>query len=327
MTPTLWIIISSIIGLVPVSSIILMFVTAHIIFLNTLYVDPKKEKKREFTVVSKDKDNPIQLAQEDMFNIGTEWANQFKDKIHDLHMVNDSLNLYAQYVDFGHDKCAIIIQGRTESLLYSYYFAKPYADNGYNILVIDTRGHGLSEGKYLTAGVLDSKDVVKWIDLVSSQFNINNFLIHGICVGAAVGVLAFNEFKKRGGDNPIKKLVFDGAYPSYYSIFRQHHIEKKKPVWPFIHLVFFIVWLRTGARLGKNAPIKQIKHLDPELPILFMYSKQDFYVLPQHGQKLFDACPSQNKQIKFLDIGRHSHVRYNQTGEYDGTIENFLIEN
>ena len=34
--------------------------------------------------------------------------------------------LIGEYFDFGKDRCVIILPGRCESLMYSYYFAPPY---------------------------------------------------------------------------------------------------------------------------------------------------------------------------------------------------------
>lgn len=41
----------------------------------------------------------------------------------------------------------------------SYYYNK-----GFNILSVDNRCHGKSEGKYLGMGYLDHFDILKWID-------------------------------------------------------------------------------------------------------------------------------------------------------------------
>ena len=75
----------------------------------------------------------------------------------------DGLKLIAEYYDFGFDKTAIIMPGRRECLIYSYFYAFPYKDAGVNVLVIDQRAHGLSEGKYSTCGIFEAKDVIDWI--------------------------------------------------------------------------------------------------------------------------------------------------------------------
>ena len=39
-----------------------------------------------------------------------------------------------------------------------------YREQGYNILVVDQRAHGRSEGKFLTMGIKERHDCVKWVE-------------------------------------------------------------------------------------------------------------------------------------------------------------------
>ena len=57
----------------------------------------------------------------------------------DVHIVNEGFNLYGEYFDLGFDRAVIIVPGRMESLLYSYYFARPYQEKGFNVFVFDQR--------------------------------------------------------------------------------------------------------------------------------------------------------------------------------------------
>ena len=318
-----WIIIGVTLGFILLSGVFCIFLTAFIIFRKTLHRDPKQPRFREISS-RKVKNSALQPAIQHMIDEGIIWSKQYEGKIDDLHIVNDQLNLYGQYIDLGFDKCAIIVQGRTESLLYSYYFANAYAKSGYNILVIDTRAHGLSDGKYITAGIQEHRDLVKWIKLVKEKYGMEHFVIHGICIGAAGAIYAHEALMKENNENSglIKKLVLDGAFTSYYEIFRQHHLERKKPVFPFVHLIFFFVFMHTGARFFKFTPLKSMANID--IPTLFIFSKEDIYCTPEKTKELFDASPSKNKELRLFPKGKHSHVRINQPNEYDRVIEEFL---
>ena len=284
------------------------------IFYYTLYRSEKKERNRECTL-----DNPGII---DMVETGKKWAQGYKDVTDTVHIVNDGLNLYGEYVNLGFDKCAVIIQGRTESLLYSYFFAELYAKAGYNILVIDSRAHGLSDGKYITAGIHEHRDVIKWIELIRDQYGIYSFVLHGICIGSATSIYAYCALKK---ENLIKKIVVDGLYYSYYEMFKYHIIERKKPVFCYTHIVFFFLWVVTGANAFKVTPYKCMPQID--LPILFLWSTQDFYCRMDKCDKLFEACASPTKEVQYFVNGGHSFVRYHNLEDYDATVTRFLEKN
>ena len=294
------------------SGLFMVAFATYQIFINTLFRSDKKKRIRECS----EKGNE---AQREIFTQGIKWSEQCKEATEEVHIINDGLNLYGEYKNFGYDKCAIIIQGRTESLLYSYFYADVYAKNGYNILVIDTRAHGLSDGKYITAGIIEYRDVILWIELIKDRYSIKSFLIHGVCIGAATAIYAYCATKK---DNLIKKMVLDGIFTSYYEIFKNHIIERKRPVLFFVYLVFFVAYLSSGARLLKETPFKRMKEI--EIPILFLWSKDDIYCTMEKNQELFAECKSKYKEVKFFPSGRHSFVKYNNAEDYDKTIAEFL---
>jgi alpha-beta hydrolase superfamily lysophospholipase len=299
------------------SGIAMLIIVPHVVFYNTMYPSPKKKKTRECT-------NTKDESQMRMFSEGILWAEQFKDKTQQLHIVNDGLNLYGEYIDLGFDKCAVILQGRTESLLYSYYFADVYTKNGYNILVIDVRAHGLSDGKYRTGGIKESDDLVLWIKLINQKYGITDFTLHGICVGGATAVYTYIKLKNEGS-NLVKKIVTDGMFQSYFEMFKMNMKLYKRHPFPMLYLTFFLAFLRAKVRLFKETPMKYMK--DIACPILFIWSVEDIFCLKPKGEELFEACASQHKQISFFPKGRHSHVRSMQEAEYDKVIAEFLQKN
>jgi len=299
-------------------SILIFLLLVLLIFLNTSYRSPFKKRTRECT----QKKDESQMS---MFCEGVDWADKYKDKREQLHIVSDGLNLYGEYTNFGYNKCAVILQGRAESLLYSYYFADVYAKNGYNILVIDLRAHGLSDGKYQTGGIKESDDIVLWIKLIKEKFNIIDFTIHGICIGGAAGIYTYIKLKNEG-NILLKRIVTDGLYKSYFELFKAHPKAYKVPILPIVYtatyVVFFLIFIITKVRPFKETPLKYMKDID--IPILFIWSAMDKFSIKSNGEELFKACASEYKEICFFPKGRHSHVRASQKAEYDDLITKFL---
>lgn len=265
-------------------------------------------------------DNEEQVA---MWEAGLAWAQPRMDRCREVSIQNDGLNLFGEYFDFGHDKCAIILPGRCECLIYSYYFAAPYERAGFNVLVIDSRCHGKSEGKYSTAGVKESSDVAAWARFAQDQLGCREIWFHGICIGTAAGIGAMNR-----PDCPdcVRGLVTEGCFVSLRETFKRHMIAEKRPLFPVLDLVMLHLNRTTGINIYRDTPMRAMKKLDKKYRLLFLYGTQDIFSLPKKSQKLFDACTAGEKKLVWFDKGGHSHLRINNTEKYDHTIMEFLKE-
>ena len=157
---------------------LLLFLLLSGIFVMLLKTVPIAKRVYNEQLVKTDKEkwgrvcscleNEEQVA---MWESGIKWAQSRKDKMQEVHIVNDSLNLYGEYYRFSDsDKCVIILPGRCECLKYSYYFAYPYEQSGFNVLVIDSRAHGISDGIYNTIGLKEGEDLLCWTKFIIEKF-------------------------------------------------------------------------------------------------------------------------------------------------------------
>ena len=289
------------------------FCAAYFIYTKTLMRKSKEHWGRNVSEPTE-----LQLKMDD---IGMAWQHEHDAYKKDVHIVNNGLNLYGEYYDFGFDKTVFILSGRTESLRYGYFFAKPYSDNKFNVLVIDSRAHGLSDGRFNTVGFEESKDVLAWTKFINQEFNIDTIIFHGICIGAAGGMLAITS-----PDCPscVKGIVTEGMFANFGESMKNHLIERNR-YW--ISVMFFInFWMKhyTGHTM-KTGPINHIHKLDK--PLLMIQSKMDKYSTVENAKKLFELCPSTKKKLVLYEIGDHSMLRITDTPKYDNAISEFLNDN
>ena len=263
-------------------------------------------------------DNEEQLK---MWNDGIAWMEPNRSRITEVSVESDGFKLYGEYFDFGSDRCVIILPGRCESLIYSYYFAEPYEKAGFNILAVDTRCHGKSEGKYNTKGVKESHDVLKWAELVHDRFDNKEVYIHGICIGTSSGIFAMTN---KNCPDYLKGLVTEGCFVSFRETFKRHMMADNRPLFPVLDMVMLLINKHTGTNVYKDKPIRAIKHINHNARILFLYGKKDIFSIPEKSQKLFDACAATDKQLVWFEKGGHSHLRINNTEEYDNAIIKFF---
>ena len=277
-------------------------------------------QKKDKTQWTRDIPEDINEDSKKMYTTGIAWSRENAEFKKDVHIVNKGLNLYGEYYDLGYDKCAVILSGRTECLTYGYYFAIPYAKNGCNILVVDPRAHGLSEGEFNTVGFEESGDAIAWVNYIRDTFGINSFVFHGICIGAAGGMLALTS-----GNCPdcVDGIVTEGMFPRFSESVKNHMKERKKPT--FIVLDMVNGWMKhyTGHSM-KIGPLNVIDKLDK--PLLMLHSKEDTYSTPEYAQKLFDKAGCADKKLVWFEHGRHSYLRITDTERYDSSVAQFLSE-
>ncbi len=262
---------------------------------------------------------PENEEQKAMWEEGIKWGDAHKEYMEEVSVRSGDLKLYGEYYDFGGDRCVIILPGRCESLIYSYYFAKAYREKGINVLVIDSRCHGKSDGKYSTIGVYESEDVKVWMDFITKEKNVNKFWFHGICIGGSAALFTALDEKYA---QKIQGIVLEGCFVNFRESFKQHMIAIKKPIFPVLDLVMLNIRRYAGVNVCAKTPMKAVKKI--YCPVLFLFGKQDIFSLPKKSQKLFNACASKDKKLVWFDKGGHSHLRINNIEKYDNEIKEFI---
>ena len=282
----------------------------------------KKEYQNMFTRDSQEKWGRANSCPEDadhsmMFQEGLDWGKANVQLCREVCIINDGLKLYGEYYDFGNDKCVIILPGRAESLLYSYYYAQPYQDMGYNVLVIDQRAHGKSEGIYSCVGIKETDDVRCWMRYIQNAFGISSFVIHGICIGSFCAIKLATE-----GLPFLKSIILEGPFTSFRSVLVQRTKAAGKPPFPFVDELIILFKKRAGVNVRREKPIRYIRTV--KTPVLFLCGRQDYSSLPENCEKLYKLCGSLRKQIVWFDKGAHSHLRFSNKEAYDKAVEEFL---
>lgn len=253
-----------------------------------------------------------------MWEIGLAWGKDNEQFKKEVSISNENLKLCGEFFDFGYKKAVILIHGRTDNLWYSYYYAKPYREAGYNVLVIDGRAHGNSEGKYNTCGIKESNDVIAWMKYLHDEMSQEEIICHGICVGGCAAVLAGC---KDTTPSYYKGIIVDGLFSSFKDIYADHFIELGHKLFPVFYEVWIWFFLKNKVSIRKSYPIRYVHKLKPK--ILYIYSKEDRYSKHKKSMNLYESTTSE-KQIHWFDKGVHSHVRFHNEEEYDRVISEFI---
>ena len=309
-------IVGILLGVALISAIVLPFIVAYIVYSKTLMRGKSGTWGREHC------SEPGCKALETMWNKGLEWQKGYTSYIKELSIQSkDGLKLVAEWFDYGFDKTVIILPGRRETLVYSYFYAKPYKDAGVNVLVIDQRAHGYSEGKYSTGGIKEAEDVSLWMKYMHDELGQKEIYIHGICVGTCCASIVCTKYKT----DYLKAAILDSMFITYKEIYKNHYLESGHKLFPVYYQIWFWFKFFTHCNINDSRPDRYMPKFD--LPVLFMWGTKDAYCLPDKSQILFDLCASKNKEIVWFEGAEHSRVRLFDENRYDSLISDFLARN
>ena len=317
MLKTILIIVGIVLGFALISSIILTFIVAFIVYSKTLKRGSGGHWGRERC------SEPGCVPLETMWERGIAWKKQNESFIKELAIRSkDGLKLVGEWFDYGFDKTVIILPGRRETLVYSYYYAQPYKKLGVNVLVIDQRAHGLSEGTYSTCGIKEAEDVQLWMEYMHDEQNQKELILHGICVGTCATSIATASFKK----DYLKAIILDSAFITYQEIYKNHYIESGHALFPVYYQIW--MWFKhfTKCDIRDAKTINYVPKFD-NIPVLFIWGTKDIYCLPEKSEQIYEACSSNKKEIVWFEGALHSRVRLSDEERYDAVIGDFLAKN
>ncbi|WP_028545100.1 alpha/beta hydrolase [Paenibacillus taiwanensis] len=228
----------------------------------------------------------------------------------------DGLKLHGYYMAAQQptNKVAILVHGYSGQGRDMVSYASIYYDSlGYNVLMPDNRGHGLSEGHYIGFGWHDRKDYLKWIDYVIARFgNEVELVLHGVSMGGATVLMTSGEELPE----QVKVIVADCAYTSVYDqLTYQLKQMFRLPSFPLLSTTSLVCRLRAGYSFKEATALKQVERA--KTPILFIHGEEDTFVPTQMVYPLHERCNSE-KELWIVPKAAHGASILE---DYEGYVE------
>ena len=255
-----------------------------------------------------------------MWNQSLAFEKENENVREDIHVVTeDGLKLAGQYFDFGSDMAVIIAPGRPETCVYSCYYGYSYKRAGVNVLAIDTRAHGESEGTIHGCGYMEQYDILAFAKYLHEVKGVNKILLHGICVGSCSC-----SFVVAREDCPdyIVGIMTDGLYISFYETLWRRTTKNGGLPWVVCWYSRRKIKKLYGTDIKTEGPIVNVTKI--KVPMVMVASKEDIFSLPKKTQMLFDINSSPDKKMVWWDKGAHSHLRYVDEEKYDHVVDEFV---
>ena len=230
----------------------------------------------------------------------------------------DNLKLHALFINNNTNKTIICVHGyKAKDGLYDFGMSAKFLNSlGYNLLFVDNRAHGLSQGKYIGFGVLDSVDINSWVDYLVTNMNQETIILYGMSMGAATVMNAQN--------NKVKAIIADCGFASgydevAYQIKKMYHL----PSFPLVPISNILLKLLAKYSLKDKEAYKSIKNYKNNL--LIIHGSRDHFVPTSDAYKIFDNATC-HKKILIVPGASHAKSYLKDSKLYERTFKEFLDE-
>lgn len=233
---------------------------------------------------------------------------------------DDGLKLSATYFapSEKNHRWAILVHGYSRDQRFAFDFAEEYLKHGYNVLTVDLRAAGMSEGNYITMGNFESRDIVLWSEKILEYDSDAKIIFHGVSMGAATVLMAAAQNPKN-----LVAVVEDCGYTNAYDMFSAQ-LEKifGLPEFPVMPIADIVCKIKTGAKISDAAPINSVAKIS--VPILFIHGNEDKLVPHSMMTELFDAATAPIKESWTVNGAGHAMAKFQNPQIYFENIFAFL---
>ena len=180
----------------------------------------------------------------------------------------------------------ILCHGYRSHSIYDFScVVKLLLDEGFSCLLIDHRAGGLSEGKYIGFGVLESRDLVNWCEYLKERFPERPVILDGVSMGSSTIMMGCGI----GYPDNVRALVCDCGYTTPAAICKRtlkrwFHL----PPFPVYYTANLFVKRFAGYSLDEVSSADGLKK--NKLPLLMAHGKKDGFVPYEMSLENFRSC-------------------------------------
>lgn len=235
---------------------------------------------------------------------------------------SDTTRLYGRYYH-GSDGAPLVLMFhgyRGSPMNFFPGIAEHLLANGFNLLIVDQRAHGCSEGHAITFGVRERTDVLNWVDYAVHRFGSDTkIVLFGVSMGAA-SVLMASEFSMLSQN--CVGIIADCPYTTPEAILGGM-VHKKT------HLPDALIrpLIRSSANFFGRFDLSEVSAVDAvrhtHLPILLLHGEADTLVPCEMSEEIRLANPERIERRTFPDA-EHAGCFFADEPRYLAAVDAFL---
>ena len=205
----------------------------------------------------------------------------------------------------------VLLHGYGRSQADAWDYAEAYIEHGYHVLTPDLRASGKSEGKYVTMGTFESRDVAAWVSRIAEVDPAARVVLHGVSMGGATALLA------AGRDDVPQNLVAvieDSGYTSAEDMFVRKMESFNLPASVIMRGMDYMSRKKTGAALSDASALDAVRRM--KAPTLFIHGTSDLLVPYSMMQELAAASSAPQKEVLTVEGAWHAAAKAKDPENY-----------
>lgn len=213
----------------------------------------------------------------------------------------DGLRLAGSYYNNNNsDTTILLFHGYRSDGRFDFACAvKFYIEMGLNVLVVDQRANGESEGMLITFGIKERKDVITWTEFVNEKYAPKNIFLSGVSMGATTVMMAANL------DLPpnVMGIIADCGFTSVPDIIKKVARQAFKiDAAIFLPILNFMCKIFGRFSIYETTTIKSLSESD--IPIFFIHGKNDGFVPCEMTEQSHVAARAE-KYVCIVEMADH----------------------
>lgn len=291
----------------------MVFIASYIIFYLSLY----RYANKEF-VLNNDINNKVTEGKRKMPKPRVGWLKNNAKEVDILS--DDNIRLHGYIVNNTSRDWIVLVHGFSTNHEYMINRGYKFYNMGFNVLLVDLRAHGNSEGKYITMGIKDCHDIVRWCNYITKKEHAKSIGLFGISMGAATVMMASNLDLPR----TTKYVIEDCGYTSVweelkYQLNNIFHL----PAFPFLTIANMFAKRVAGFDFKEISSTKSLSKTP--LPVLMIHGTNDTFVPYYMLDKNYKACNSTKEKFIVKDAN-HTEAEDLDYDNYWKTIKEFVYK-
>lgn len=232
----------------------------------------------------------------------------------------DGLRLHGLWIPAENPKGTVLMaHGYRSTMLIDLHLGfELFHQLGFNVLVPEQRAHGQSQGKYITFGVKESRDMIAWLKYYRAELGQWPVILYGISMGASTMLyLADQKLPAQ-----VCGIIADCGFTSPAAILS--HVYRRVirlPAAPTVAVAQLFAKVLAGFSLWEKDTRKILN--SSCYPVLLIHGEADGFVPCEMTRQAYAVCKDPKKML-LVKTAEHGLSFLIDPKSYSGTVIDFL---